>query len=197
MQENIYAAPEAVLTNTEADAVQPAFYVVSPAKFITLYIFTFSFYSFYWHFKNWKQYKIAYDDHEPMPIMRAIFSIFFTHALFSVVDVRLKDKTTNFTWMPTLWATLAVISLIAERIINQITFDGLYSGIIVFMPLPLMLIYGLSLLQAQLAINSSCNDPEGKFNRNFSVANCVWIFVGTIFYSLIVVSIFLPDTLAQ
>lgn len=33
MQDNIYAAPEANLVDTEAGPVDPAFYVVSPVKF--------------------------------------------------------------------------------------------------------------------------------------------------------------------
>ena len=33
MQNNIYAAPEANLVDTEAGPVDPAFYVVSPVKF--------------------------------------------------------------------------------------------------------------------------------------------------------------------
>jgi hypothetical protein len=191
MQENIYAAPEAVLINADEDAVQPAFYIVSPAKFLTLYFFTFSFYGLYWHYKNWKQYKIAYRDDEPMPIMRAIFSIFFTHSLFSVVDMRIKDKGKEFTWNPTLWAAVGVIALLAARIIDRVTASGSYTTAIEFVPIPLMILYGLVLLKAQRAINISCNDPNGRSNSNYTLANCAWVFAGAIILVLVSIGLFL------
>ena len=159
---------------------------------MVLYIFTLGFYGFYWHFKNWKQLKIAYDDHEPMPIMRSLFSIFFTHALFNVIDMRIKDKEIDFTWRPNFWATLAVISLIAERIISQLTADDTNVSIIGLLPFLLMLIYGYTLLQAQYAINASCSDPQGKSNSHFTLFNCIWIFLGSILLSLILIGLFLP-----
>lgn len=192
MQENIYAAPEADLTSTDEDSVQPAFYIVSPAKFLTLYFFTFSLYGLYWHYKNWKQYKIAYDDHESMPIMRAIFSIFFTHALFAVIDSRIKDKEKEFTWKPNLWATIGVIALLASRIIDRFTASGSFTTAIEFAPIPLMIVYGLVLLKAQRAINISCNDPSGKSNSTITLANCVWIFLGSIILAFALIGLFMP-----
>ncbi len=193
MQENIYAAPEADLTSTDENSVQPAFYIVAPAKFLTLYFFTFSLYGLYWHFKNWKQYKIAYNDADPMPIMRAIFSIFFTHSLFSVIDMRIKDKGKEFTWKPAVWATIGVIALLASRIIDRVTASGSMTTAIEFVPLPLMIVYGLVLLKAQRAINVSCNDPDGRSNSNITLANCVWIFLGAIVLALALIGLFLPD----
>jgi len=193
MQENIYAAPEADLTSTDEDAVQPAFYIVAPAKFLTLFFFTFSLYGFYWHYKNWKQYKIAYDDNQPMPIMRAIFSIFFTHALFAVIDSRIKDKGKEFTWTPSLWATIGVIALLVSRIIDRVTASGSFTTAIEFVPIPLMILYGWVLLEAQHAINISCNDPRGKSNSTITLANCVWIFFGSIILALALIGLFLPE----
>lgn len=192
MQENIYAAPEADLTSIDEDSVQPAFYVVSPAKFLTLYFFTFSLYGLYWHYKNWKQYKIAYHDDEPMPIMRAIFSIFFTHALFAVIDSRIKDKEKEFTWKPNLWATIGVIALLASRIIDRVTASGSFTTAIEFVPIPLMIVYGLVLLKAQRAINISCNDPSGKSNSTITLANCAWIFLGSIILAFALIGLFMP-----
>ncbi len=193
MQENIYAAPEAALTEPEDNSVQPVFYVVSPAKFITLYIVTFSLYGLYWHYKNWQQYKIYYNDNTPMPIMRAIFSIFFTHGLFSVVDMQIKSQQKDFAWKPNVWATVAVIALLASRIINQVTSSGSMSEPIEFLPIPLMVLYGVVLLKAQRAINLGCNDPSGRSNSKFTFANCVWIFFGVAIIALALLGIFLPN----
>lgn len=193
MQENIYAAPEASLTTTSEDSVTAAFYVVSPAKFLTLYFLTLGFYGLYWHYRQWKQYKIFYDDSDPMPIMRAIFSIFFTHTLFSVIDMRIKDQQKEFSWKPAVLATVAVISLLVARVIDRVTADGSMSEPIEFVPFPLMILYGFVLLKAQRAANVSCNDPEGASNRNFTLANCVWIFVGAIVLTLGLIGTFMLD----
>ncbi|MDF3013351.1 MAG: hypothetical protein K0Q78_1555 [Cellvibrio sp.] len=193
MQENIYAAPEANLATATGSSVEPAFYVVSPVKFLMLYFFTFSFYGLYWHYKNWSQYKIFYRDSEPMPIMRAIFSIFFTHGLFSVIDMRIKDQQRDYSWNPTVWATIGVIALLGARLIDRFTASGSMSEPIEFVPFPLIIVYGIVLLKAQCAINMSCNDPGGKSNSNFTLANCAWIFFGTIFYCLTLIGLFLLD----
>lgn len=192
MQENIYAAPEASLTNTEADSVQPAFYIVAPAKFITLFFFTFSFYGVYWHYKNWKQYKAFHDDKLPMPILRAIFSIFFTHSLFSAIDVHIQKQKIDYVWDPSTWATIAVIALIIARIADKFAASDDILEFIDILPILLMVVYGFMLLRAQYAINISCNDPKGKTNSNFTLANCVWIFFGSIFLSLIAIGLLLP-----
>ena len=192
MQENIYAAPEASLETLEESPAEKAFYVVSTTKFLVMYFLTFGIYGMYWHYKNWAQYKIAYDDNEPMPIMRAIFSIFFTHSLFSVVDMRIKDKGKEFSWNPNLWATVAVIALLGGRIIDRVFADGTFTNPIEFIPLVLMVVYGFVLLKAQRAINIACNDPDGASNRSITFVNCIWIFFGTLFLSLVVIGLLLP-----
>ncbi|QEY11817.1 hypothetical protein [Cellvibrio sp. KY-YJ-3] len=193
MQDNIYAAPEANLVDTEAGAVNPAFYVVSPAKFFTLFFFTIGLFGVYWHYKNWTLYKVAYSDHEPMPVMRAIFSIFFTHALFSVIDMRVTDAGKDFKWNATAWATVGVIALVTSNVIDRIPASGTLGALFVFMPIPLTLVYGLTLLKAQRAINVSCNDPEGKSNRTITWANCIWIFLGAALFTLALLGVFLPE----
>ena len=192
MQDNIYAAPEAPLTNSDDASVQPAFYIVSVAKFLTLYIFTFSLYGLYWHYKNWKRYKLFSGDSSPMPIMRAIFSIFFTHSLFSAINVRILQQKKDFTWNPAIWASIAVLALVGARISDQFAARDSLLDVLDLLPIPLMIIYGLMLLKAQRAINISCNDPTGKSNSNFTLANCVWIFLGSIFLTLIAIGLLLP-----
>lgn len=194
MQENIYAAPEASLEGSETASMKQAFYIVSVPKFLVLYFLTFGLYGMYWHYKNWAQYKIAYNDDQPMPIMRAIFSIFFTHSLFSIVDMRIKDQGAEFSWNPNLWATVAVIALLVGRIIDRVFADGTFSNPLEYISLVSMVVYGFALYKAQRAINIACNDPDGASNRNITLVNCIWIFLGTLLLSLFVIGIFLPDT---
>lgn len=127
-----------------------------------------------------------------MPVMRGIFSIFFTHALFSIVDMRIKAEQKDFQWNPGMWATFGVIALLVSNIIDRIPASGAMGTLFEFLPLPLTLVYGLVLLKAQRAINVSCNDPEGKSNRVITWANCIWIFLGAGLLTLALLGIFLP-----
>lgn len=192
MQDNIYAAPEANLVDTEAGAVNLAFYVVSPVKFFTLFFFTLGLYGVYWHYKNWTLYKAAYNDHKPIPVMRAIFSVFFTHSLFSAIDRRITDTGKDFKWNASAWAAIGVTALVVSNIIDRIPAAGAMGELFAFMPIPLTLVYGLALLKAQRAINVSCNDPQGKSNRAITWANCIWIFLGAILFTLALLGVFLP-----
>ena len=80
MQENVYAVPESNL-EILPESPRHMFYVVSKIKFLVLFFATFSLYGVYWNFKNWSLYKNYHND-DIWPIMRAIFSVFFTHSLF-------------------------------------------------------------------------------------------------------------------
>ncbi len=104
MQENVYAVPESILNDSQVVPVRQMFYVVSKTKFLVLFFCTFGMYSLYWHFKNWKQYKDYHKD-RIIPALRAIFSIFFTHSLFSEVDGVLKRSEKKFDWDPTSCAS--------------------------------------------------------------------------------------------
>lgn len=176
MQENVYAVPESSLEISQVP-VRQMFYVVSKTKFWVLFIFTFGYYSIYWHFKNWKQFK-DYHNEKMMPAMRGIFSIFFTHTLFREVDSELKKRSKEFYWSPGLWATLAVVAVIAARIIDRLYVNDLigsfaFASVFIFVALN-----GFSLSKAQLAINESCDDPLGSANRKFTILNWIWITLG-------------------
>lgn len=176
MQENVYASPESNLETSQVP-VRQMFYVVSKTKFWVLFLCTLGYYSIYWHFKNWKQYK-DYHKESMMPVMRALFSIFFTHTLFNTVDSELKEKSKVFYWRPALWATLAVVSVIFARIIDRIYVNDLsndltFAAIFIFVALN-----GFSLFNAQLAINESCDDPFGSTKSNFTILNWIWIMLG-------------------
>ena len=178
MQENVYAVPESNLDISPAPARQ-MFYVVSKAKFLVLFFSTFSLYGVYWNFKNWSCYK-SYHNDDMWPIMRAIFSVFFTHSLFSEIDFRLKKMDTSFTWNASVLATFVVIILILSNVIDRI---ATYANAdwLMLLAFPILIVHGLLLLKAQRAINIACEDPEGLTNKTFTGLNWMWIILGVVF----------------
>lgn len=184
MQDNIYAAPESSLHMIDELPVIQEFYVVSKLKFYLLFFCTMGLYGFYWNYKNWKQYKIA-NNESIWPVARAIFSIFFTHALYGIIDMRAVEKDSAYKWSPNLWASLVVISVIADQIAGKFDGDGLLSTGFIFVNL---IARGYFVFQAQKAINIACGDLDGKSNSRLTVLNFLWIFIMPIVFILAVIA---------
>jgi hypothetical protein len=189
MQDNIYAAPESSLnTMNELPDIQE-FYVVSKLKFYILFFSTVGFYAIYWNYKNWKQYKIT-NNEDLWPVARTIFAIFFTHALFSVIDMRVKERDKSYNWYPNLWATLVIISMILDNVLARIESTNIFINMFIFIN---VFARGYFVYQAQAAINIACNDPEGASNKNLTWVNFVWIIPGMILFLLALVGTFIAE----
>lgn len=186
MQDNIYAVPQSSLdAKNELPAVKE-FYVVSKLKFFILFYLTLGFYGVYWNFKNWKQYKIA-NNEDMWPVARAIFSVFFTHALYALIDMRATEKDKGYKWYPNLWATLVVISVLLDNVLNRIES---VSPLVLASIMMNVFLRGVFVYQAQAAINLACNDPQGLSNKNLTWVNFLWIIPGGILLLLIIIGIF-------
>lgn len=178
MQENVYAVPESSLAEGTQSARQE-YYVVASTKFWVLFVCTFGYYSIYWHFKNWKTYKDFHKE-SMIPVMRAIFAIFFTHTLFNQIDSKVKAKSKEFCWSPDLWATASVLSVIAVRILDRLYGKDIIAEAVFALSIPLVLLNGVALHNAQLAININCDDPSGISNNHFTALNWLWIVLGSL-----------------
>ncbi len=85
-EEDIYTAPKSDLGNELTDGSKCEFFPTSQRKLVVLFIVTFGAYPVYWFYKNWALYK-KNAEKKIMPLLRAIFYIFFTHSLFRIVEV--------------------------------------------------------------------------------------------------------------
>lgn len=188
MQENVYAIPESNIDTLQIP-VRQMFYVVSKTKFLVLFFCTFGLFSIYWHFKNWKLYK-SYHNENMMPVMRAIFSVFFTHALFSVVDMRIKDLNKEFVWNHSLYATFVVTVVILSNILDRVSSYSSYEWISILV-LPLLILHGWLLAKVQAAINICCEDPLGISNNQFTWLNWIWILLGGLFVLTVIFGVVL------
>ncbi|SEA14841.1 DUF4234 domain-containing protein [Microbulbifer marinus] len=180
MDTDIYRAPEAEL-QTDADALQQEFYVVSKRKFLVLFFATFSIYSVYWFYRHWSQYKRASGE-SMMPVMRAIFSIFFTHALFRTIQSRIEESGKSHKWSPALMATIYVVAAIVGSIADRIAASSEQFSAVDLIGLATFPVTAWVLYAAQKAANIACGDPEGEENANFTAPNFLWIVLGVLFW---------------
>lgn len=189
MTNDIYKTPDAELNQAQPEPVASTYYVVSAKKFITLSILTFGFYVVYWFDRQWRTIKVR-DGSNIWPIPRAIFSIFYVHALYRIIDESLKEKDKTFNWSPdkTAWAYIA--SACANVILNQLV-PSSQESIIVFLVLPFFIWFTL---KAQMAINIVCGDPDGQSNNRFSTTNIVLILLCGIFWLMFLLGAYMQLT---
>ncbi|MBV8635486.1 MAG: hypothetical protein JO002_13415 [Burkholderiaceae bacterium] len=174
---NIYSPPTANLDDEPgASESNDNFYVVAPLKFWLLFVLTLGFYQVYWFYKNWSRYKARTHD-DIWPVMRGIFTIFFTHSLFREIDAALVAEEREHSWDPGLLATGYVIATIVNRILDRTpdSMDKVVLPIELFIMLPLV---GYLLYRAQVAINIACGDPTGASNAKLTWANYLWMILG-------------------
>ncbi|HFL7737668.1 TPA: DUF4234 domain-containing protein, partial [Pseudomonas aeruginosa] len=77
--ENVYKTPEAPLVETHG-AKRAHFFVTSLGKMSVLFLVTLGLYGVYWMYKHWKAQQPQME-RRISPVWRAIFGIFFFHAL--------------------------------------------------------------------------------------------------------------------
>lgn len=83
---NPYAPPSARVEDVRVYAADDdiPFFAVSVRKLVLMSLCTFGLYQVYWFYKNWRRVQER-GEHNIMPVMRAIFGIFFCYAFFKRV----------------------------------------------------------------------------------------------------------------
>lgn len=164
----------------------PIFYVVAKEVFI-LFIVTFSFYSYYWFWKQWNIRRKATGE-KMWPIARAIFAIFFVYSLFEEIELA-ANKVTS-TANPRLHIA-AVVYIIGEVLFKLL--DKISPIAIVYLASTLLLVgvMTFSAWQAQSQANIASLDAKGKSNSGLTPLNYIWIALGTLLWLLIIVGTFI------
>lgn len=171
----------------------PAFYVVSKRKLAILFLSTFTMYVLYWFYKNWSCYKGQHPEASRLgsmvsPAPRAVFWMFFTHALFRKVKAHGLDQPQVARWRSGLHATILVALMLAMNFLDVLV-GGTAGDVAQFAALFILL---PPFLMAQGKINLSCGDPEGKSNDRLSKANWAWAIAGGLLWLLVVAGVVLP-----
>jgi hypothetical protein len=189
MTENVYAPPKANLAPVnESDATR--FYVVSPRKFLILFFATLGMYQFYWSYKNWALYKQSTRE-SIWPVPRAIFGVFFVHALFRNVEVH--NEESNAAWDSRSNAWAVVVFLIASNVLDRLSNNSIGMPYTQWLSLLMLIPLGLSIFSAQGEFNARCGDPSGKSNNNLTAANIAWCVAGALLWILVLFGLFAPS----
>ena len=191
--DNLYAPPTAAIrapVMSEADTTQP-FHVVSTTKFCVLYFATFGLYGVFWFYTHWQRYRQATGE-TIWPVPRAIFAIFFAHALAARIDAHLGAGRQAVHWSLGTLATVYVVFEIAGNILSRLDGRDIGSPATGLLAMLVMLPTGLSLMWMQKAANVACGDPDGQANRRFTWANGIWIALGLLLWLLIVIGLLVP-----
>ena len=186
MTDNVYAAPQANMSSAGDQSGDTRFFVVSTTKLAVMYLGSFGIYLLYWYYKQWELYKESQPFDSPAgkiwPAMRAIFSVLFTHALFSKVKAAQPDHPAVASWSPMRDATLVVLMLFVPMILSW-TMPRPHSPLTLqLIGMALMFPIATVLCRVQKRINAVCGDETGAANRHITGANIAWLVLGALFW---------------
>lgn len=173
-------------TEPQVHSNEMEFYVVSQNKFLILFLGTFGMYTVYWFFKHWSLYKESSND-DVWPIMRGIFSIFFTHSLFALFEMKYKNKTGEAPKSINYLATVYVVFTIGCQICRNLSENGHGNPITFYLSLLILPVSCWVLCQAQSLANYSGRDVKGNSNNKLTILNYFWLALGAVTWVLFLV----------
>jgi hypothetical protein len=165
------------------------FYVVAPAKFLLMLIGTAGLYGYYWFYRNWALLNRKHKQY--WPVMRALFSVFFTHSLYAEIDHSLTRRGAAYRWSPGVLATVYVVASIASHILDRLAGKNVGSPWTDLSSVLLLAPMVWSMLAAQRAINIAEGDPAGSGNRGITAANVAWLVLGGLLWLLVLLGLYL------
>lgn len=193
-ESNVYKAPEAELLSnpSEGEEAKPEFFTTAISKMIILSVCTLNLYSFYWFYKHWTAQKLN-ANRDCLPVLRAIFQVFFVYSLFSTIKNDADIKSVKASWMAGPLAVYYILLQILQNVsdnlptlFDSVLFDSLF-----------WIIFGLTSIIPMVIVQKTANilndDEEGVTNKKFGIANWVFTLIGVAFWGLIVIGLFLPD----
>jgi hypothetical protein len=181
MQNNPYQAPQSVVQDAPIDQAGE-FYVVSPRKFLIMMIGTLGGYQIYWFYRNWKLQNQIHQSY--WPVARAIFAVFFTHALFRAVDESLRKAQSTYVWAHQNLATIFVAAAIGSQALSRLGAKGVGSPVTDLLGFAALAPVVWALFKAQDAINHASGDPQGQSNDQITGANIGWLVLGGLLWLL-------------
>ncbi len=181
---------EAVISGTEN---QLQYFPVSEGKLLTLYILSFGLYGVYWFYKNWKLQQPKMDK-KIFPLMRAIFSIFFTHSLFNRINNSAENLEQKHRFNANVLATFFVAAVIVGNLIDPLSMQtGLLeimtSNTVIITSLLLFVISAYPLVAVQATVNRINNDMLGYLNHKYSIWNYLLIALGAFSWLMLVLGL--------
>ncbi|MEP0357475.1 hypothetical protein [Paraglaciecola sp.] len=191
--DDMYKAPEAELItdSNDSEEAKPEFFTTAISKMIILSVSTLNLYSFYWFYKHWTAQKL-HAGRDCLPVLRAIFQVFFVYSLFATIKNEANVKSIKASWMAGPLAVYYIVLQILQNVSDKlpaisenILFDSLF-----------WILFGLTSIVPMVVVQKTVNvlndDPEGVENKHFGWANWVFTLIGVCFWGLMVVGLILP-----
>jgi len=153
--------------------------------FILLSFFTFGLYTIYWFYINWRFFRDVYN-WDIYPVWRAIFTIFFTHALLEQINDLAIEKghpgiSSNY------YATGYVVVAISQRFLDRVVPTPLAL-------LPLLLMPFLFLVPTVKQLNYIYEKAHpNEYRPVFSAGEFVMLLLGGILIALGVAGTFVAE----
>ena len=171
------------------DSKGPEFFPVSEGKLMTLYILSFGLYGIYWFYKNWKLQQPRMEKNI-LPMVRAIFSIFFTHSLFKIINQRAEQLETKHSFNANVLATFFVATIVVSNVIDNFSFSSaammdLSNNSIIITSIGLFMLSAYPLVKVQATVNRINNDMLGYLNHKYSLWNYVMMALCVILWILL------------
>lgn len=169
------------------------YFPVSEGKLITLYIMSFGLYGVYWFYMNWKLQQPKMDK-KIFPVMRAIFSIFFTHSLFKRIDRSAEHLEKKHKFNANLMATLFVAAVVVGNLLDRVSvntgiLETLSDNTMIISSLVIFLLSAYPLTAVQATVNRINNDLLGYLNHQYSVWNYLLIVTGSILWLMVILGL--------
>ena len=174
------------------------YFPVSEGKLMTLYILSFGLYGIYWFYKNWKLQQPKMDK-KIFPLLRAIFSIFFTHSLFNRINKSAEHLEKKHKFNANLLATFFVAAVVVGNLLDRIAastsvLENLSNNTIIITSLVIFLLSAYPLAAVQATVNRINNDMLGYLNHKYSMWNYLLIAFGVIIWVMLALGL-LADSL--
>jgi hypothetical protein len=198
MNTSIYAPPKADLSMPK-EVIGDGFYVVSRRKFLVMYLMTLGLYKIYWFYKNWSMYKAIERaeggaDSDIWPVPRALFCVFFVHALLREASAYASAKQREVSDGFEALATVLVILLLVSNVIDRLSTKGIGSPLTDYVSLALLFPMVWFFNLARQFINDASGDSAGMGNDTFTWANWIWIVIGAILWLGIITDLYMVVT---
>jgi len=176
----------------------PPLFAVSEGKLLTLYLLSFGLYGVYWFYKNWQLQQPSMDK-KIYPLLRAIFSIFFTHSLFKRINKQASKLEKKHRFNANLLATIYVVTIVLSHLTDRISMavddasagtgfalhDALSGNTVIIISVGIFLLSAIPLVQVQATANRINDDMLGYLNHRYSVWNYMLIATGTFFWAML------------
>ncbi len=164
-------------------------YVVSPRKFWVLSLTTMGLYSVAWGYQHWSALKRA-KRLNVWPIPRAIFGVFFMHALMRYAKAASDASGRHVHFNYPSAATVAVVVLVLSHITDRLASKSIGSPVTDVVSLLFIAVIAWALWRMQDAINHIVGVPDGASNDRFSGSNWFWMILGLIIWGAAIFGLF-------